>query len=203
MVNNQKVTIDTRERIVNAAAELFHQRNYSAVGINDICKQAEVVKGSFYHFFKSKEDLAIAVIDVTFAKFESMMHDFFADPGSPLGRIRKFFEFMGDAFASQKSNGNILGCPIGNLTADLSAQSESVRQRLARVFDRNMEVFARVLQEAKDAGELDEHSDVKAAAEAMVAYTQGISVLGKTYNDIHVTKRLAQHVMLLAGARTI
>ncbi|MES9859722.1 MAG: TetR/AcrR family transcriptional regulator, partial [Candidatus Thiodiazotropha sp. 4PDIVS1] len=55
--------LDTRERILATARELFHGRSYADVGIKEICSLANVQKGSFYHFFPSKQDLAMAVID--------------------------------------------------------------------------------------------------------------------------------------------
>jgi TetR/AcrR family transcriptional repressor of nem operon len=54
---------DTRSRILATARELFHGHSYANVGIQQICVAAQVQKGSFYHFFPSKRDLALAVID--------------------------------------------------------------------------------------------------------------------------------------------
>ncbi|MEW8500635.1 MAG: helix-turn-helix domain-containing protein, partial [Candidatus Thiodiazotropha taylori] len=57
------IEMDTKERILATARELFHGRSYADVGIKEICSMANVQKGSFYHFFQSKQDLAMAVID--------------------------------------------------------------------------------------------------------------------------------------------
>ena len=54
---------DARDRLVRSAGELWHQRSYADVGVSEICEHAEVQKGSFYHFFSSKRELALAVID--------------------------------------------------------------------------------------------------------------------------------------------
>jgi TetR/AcrR family transcriptional repressor of nem operon len=56
-------TRDTRQRIINAAQALIYQRSYNEVGVQEICDHAKVQKGSFYHFFPSKSDLALAVLD--------------------------------------------------------------------------------------------------------------------------------------------
>ncbi|HTO08336.1 MAG TPA: helix-turn-helix domain-containing protein, partial [Myxococcota bacterium] len=56
-------TSDARERLIDEASRLFHARSYESVGVQELCDAAEVNKGSFYHFFPSKEDLAAAVID--------------------------------------------------------------------------------------------------------------------------------------------
>ena len=54
---------DTRERLITTGLALMHARGYNAVGVQDICTEAQVHKGSFYHYFPSKRDLAIAIID--------------------------------------------------------------------------------------------------------------------------------------------
>ena len=56
-------TNDTRERIIVVAKSRFHNRSYADVGIKEICDMASIQKGSFYHFFPSKRDLVLAVID--------------------------------------------------------------------------------------------------------------------------------------------
>ena len=56
-------TSDARERLIEEASRLFHQRSYEGVGVQELCDAAEIHKGSFYHFFKSKDELAAAVID--------------------------------------------------------------------------------------------------------------------------------------------
>ena len=57
-------TSDARDRIVATAARLFLERSYQAVGVDELCQAADVRKGSFYHYFSSKSELAKAVIDL-------------------------------------------------------------------------------------------------------------------------------------------
>lgn len=54
---------DTRDRILATARELFHGRSYADEGVKEICDIAKVQKGSFYHFYPYKQNLAMAVID--------------------------------------------------------------------------------------------------------------------------------------------
>jgi TetR/AcrR family transcriptional regulator, transcriptional repressor for nem operon len=63
-------TSDAREKILSAAQSLIELRGYSALGVAEICKAADVPKGSFYYFFESKEALALAVIDERWADQE-------------------------------------------------------------------------------------------------------------------------------------
>ena len=68
-------TSDARERIVRAATRLFLTRSYHAVGIDELCAAADVGKGSLYHYFSSKSDLAKAVIDLHAAAFWARLDD--------------------------------------------------------------------------------------------------------------------------------
>ena len=56
-------TSDARERLVESCQALMHEKGYTAVGVGEVCSRAGVNKGSFYHFFPSKQDLALTVID--------------------------------------------------------------------------------------------------------------------------------------------
>ena len=56
--------MDKREKIIKISADLFHQYGYNSVGLSTILNKAEVPKGSFYHYFKSKEDLLIEAGDL-------------------------------------------------------------------------------------------------------------------------------------------
>ena len=56
-------TSDANERLMNAALDLIWEESYGTVTIDDICKRAEVKKGSFYYFFASKAELAVAALE--------------------------------------------------------------------------------------------------------------------------------------------
>ena len=57
-------TSDARERLIASAIDLIGARSYRAVSVDDLCAHAGVNKGSFYHFFPAKRDLALAAIDL-------------------------------------------------------------------------------------------------------------------------------------------
>jgi len=84
---------DTYQRILESARDLLHASSYADVGVQAICEKANVKKGSFYHFFPSKHDLTLAVIDTYFADFkESIIKDAFTSGLPPLERFARFFE---------------------------------------------------------------------------------------------------------------
>lgn len=84
---------DTRERILDSARSLIYACSYADVGVAEICSKAGVRKGSFYHYFPSKRDLTVAVLDSTFADFKHDLLDraFAADVG-PRAHLRRLID---------------------------------------------------------------------------------------------------------------
>ena len=182
---------DTRQRIIAGARDLIYSRSYAGVGVAEICERAEVRKGSFYHFFPSKQALSLAVID----DLRTIMEDrvlipAFARDLPPLQRLRRFvealYEFQRDTSAS---TGRLLGCPFGNLALELATSDEVIRRKLAAVFAGIEARFEQVLTEARAAGAIDE-VDILATAKAMLAYIEGVLLMAKTTNDPDVIRRL-------------
>ena len=183
---------DTRQRIVESARDLIYSRSYSDVGVAAICDRAGVKKGSFYHFFPSKQELMLAVIDKFIVEFkEQIFAQAFAPDMPPLGRLRRLVEL---AYHFQKeiadTLGHTLGCPFGNLAAEMSTQDESIRQKVERVFAQLESRFAATLDEAAGRGDLDADVDIESTAKAMFAYIEGIMLMAKTRNDPEVIRQL-------------
>src|SRR5262245_64796679 len=82
-------TSDTRERLIESASELWHSRSYADVGVNEICEHAGARKGSFYHFFASKQDLALAVIDSFWSRAQTRFLDPALDSARPLEKFAR------------------------------------------------------------------------------------------------------------------
>ncbi len=192
---------DARERLIGAATELWHARSYADVGVSEICDRAGVQKGSFYHFFAAKRDLAIAVID---AWWQRLGVGEFAPllTGSlpPLERLSRFVERGLEAqIALRGSVGCTLGCPFGNLVVELATVDEVVRERLARLFDEWTGLIQHAVDDAVAAGEIPE-IDTAQAARAVLAYSEGLAVMMKAEDDPDVVRDLIPGALRLVGA---
>ena len=184
-------TTDTQQRIVDAARELIYARSYADVGVAEICEQAGVQKGSFYHFFPSKRDLTLAVLDLHYLTFkEHMLDRAFADDIPPLARLTRFAKLMYE-FQKQlkQDSGRVLGCPVGNLATELATHDEPIREKIAGLFQRVQRHLRQVLKEASHAGEISD-TNLDATAQAMFAYFEGVMMLAKTQNDPEVLRKL-------------
>ena len=189
---------DTRTRILVAAREMFHGRSYADVGIQEICEAARVQKGSFYHFFPSKRELAMAVID---DMAEDWAHGFVAeafDPGLP--PVERLDYMIDAAYYWQKATadieGRMPGCLFGNLALEMSTRDDVMRAKLNAVFDRARDKFRATLDEAVRTGALAA-MNTEATASAMLAYLEGIILLAKTRNDPDVILLLGPAIKTL------
>ncbi len=182
---------DTRQRILDSARELIYSRSYMDVGVAAICERAGVKKGSFYHFFPSKQELTLTVIEEFFVTFKEQIYgDCFSSEMAPLDRLRLFLE---RAYELQREmadlTGQTLGCPFGNLAAEMSTQDGTIREKVDLMFQRMERLLAAALEEAVEQGEVGD-IDVPATAQAMVAYVEGIMLMAKTRNDPEIIRQL-------------
>lgn len=195
-------TSDARERLVTSGMMLLHRRSYGSVGVDELCEHAGVKKGSFYHFFASKRDLTLAVLEAQWEAIRDRVLDpAFAVDVSPLERIQRAFELAYRFQLGAEGDGHaIWGCPLGNLAVELGTQDDVVRAKVQEIFDRFAGYFARGLADAASAGELGAAAaDAGVVARALLAYLEGLLVLAKTADDPDLIRRLAPTPPLLAS----
>jgi len=189
---------DTRTRILATARELFHGRSYAGVGVKEICDTAQVQKGSFYYFFPSKRDLALAVIDDMAEDWaKGFVAEAFDTDLPPLERL----DYMVDAAyywqkAARDIEGRVRGCLFGNLALEVSTREEVLRAKLMAVFNKTKERFRDTLDEAVATGAM-ESLDTENTAAAMLAYLEGVIMLAKTQNDPEVIRLLGPAIKSL------
>lgn len=190
-------TSDARERLIATAIELIRARSYESVGVDALCNHAQVKKGSFYHFFPSKQDLMLAALDRYWDTMQERVFErAFLPELAPLQRIEQAFQLVARAQADmQRLKGQVTGCAIGNLASELSTQSPAIREKLAGLFDRMAAYFQAALEEAAARGEWSGNPGV--TAQALVAFLYGSIMLAKTGNDAALLERLFHQVRVM------
>ncbi|GHK02088.1 TetR family transcriptional regulator [Streptomyces sp. Y2F8-2] len=192
---------DAKEKILTAAQSLLELRGYSALGVAEICKTAGVPKGSFYYFFESKEALALAVLDEHWAAQQRDWVRILRSGAEPLKRLRQLFEETEAAQrAGQASCGSVSGCMFGNLTLELSNQTEAIRERLQQIFEAQVALVEAVISEALARGEVTV-ADTHEAAHSVVAQLEGQVLFAKLYNNTSQLSALWLNCLALLGAR--
>lgn len=187
-------------QLIEAATTLFHGRGYHAVGVSEICAEAGVRKGSFYHFFDSKRDLALAVIKSHAERWRAGVFDLQAGDGPPLERLYRFLGALHQRHEHQCREGEtILGCPLGNLALELATHDEALREAIGSSLELQVTAFERVLREARDRGELAAEIDPAEAAQALVALVEGKLMFAKLRNDAAPLASLGDDALRLLG----
>lgn len=196
-------TSDARERLIEEASRLFHERSYEGVGVQELCDAADINKGSFYHFFKSKDELAGAVIDAYWVAIrDELLAPTLADDVAPLARIERFFEELTrEQRAGRRDMGSTPGCPLANLAGELCNHEPKLRKKLARVFDGMRDALEATLRDAIAKGELPRGSNSAQGAEALVALAEGACLLSATHDDPALVGRVGRMALALIGAK--
>lgn len=167
----------TRKTILTQGARLVYEKGFNHTGIGEILKAANVPKGSFYHYFASKEDFGLALIDHMAAWAASVGDAALHDPdASPLTRLRNYFQAYADRL---ENNGFHGGCPVGNLCQEMSDQNERFRQRLESILEQMREKIGQCLQQARQSGEVSPGIDIDTTAGFILSAWQGTLLQAK------------------------
>jgi AcrR family transcriptional regulator len=181
---------------VAAAAGLFLRQGYAATGVNEIMQRAGVTAGSFYHFFATKEELLLAVVDRLGGELEAELEAAAAGGGEPLGRL-----LAAVAAARSRRAAEAPGSPLGVLAAELSVSHPEVRARIAAVYAAWIERASGLL--AAGGAQLPAELDLRALARFILAALEGGLLLARLEAGAgaidDVAAGIERHLELLAA----
>ncbi len=154
---------DTRAALVRAGTELLTEQGFVSTGIDRLLKGLGVPKGSFYHYFESKEAFGYAVIDNYRAYFARKLDRWLLDETlAPLARLAAF---VADAKAGMARYEFRRGCLVGNLGQELGATHDGFRDRLEATLGDWRNRLATCLEAARAAGEIAPEADCRRLAD--------------------------------------
>lgn len=193
-------TSDARQRLLDAALALIWERSYSGTSVDAICERAGVKKGSFYHFFSSKADLAAAAIEASHERRRAFMDDCFSPSVPPLERLRRY---LGAAYEEQarlcRETGRVLGCPLFTLGAEICHEDERLRQVINGILDQHLAYFENAVRDAAAAG-IVEAADPAARARGLFSMLEGALTQARIRNDPAFLKHLPDEALAYLGA---
>jgi TetR/AcrR family transcriptional repressor of nem operon len=193
-------TSDTRENLLAAAIELISAQSYGSVSVDDICEKAGVKKGSFYHFFASKIDLAVEAYEAYWkAEVQPWYQRIFSPDVQPRERLASWCD---EIYHEQKetfdATGHVVGCPFCSIGAEMGTQSERLRQKSEELLDRGHIHLERALREGQRDGSL-RVTDPAIQARAIGTFVLGAMLEAKLHNDPEKLKDLKGQVLALLG----
>lgn len=154
---------DTRELLIRTGVAVLTEKGYSAVGIDEILRLAQVPKGSFYHCFASKEAFGQALIAAYAAYFARKLDRWLLDADTP--PLQRLHRFISDAEKGMERHGFRRGCLVGNLGQEMGALPEAFRTQLEGVFLDWQARTAACLAAAQRTGEIAARHDCAALAQ--------------------------------------
>lgn len=146
-------------------------KSYHAVGIQEILTEVEVPKGSFYHYFESKEAFGVAIIEYYGEQLANIIRNKLLDTQhSPKERIRAYYLGIRSYYAK---NGCERGCLVAKLATEVADHSVQMRDALKREFDKWTGLFAACIREGQAIGEISSQQDADLLAEFLYTAWEG------------------------------
>ncbi len=187
----------TRDKLLQTSLELMWTNSYGTVSVDDICKKAGVKKGSFYHFFPSKSDLAVAAFEEEWAKKKSWYDRIFSSSLAPLDRFREFCrEALKQQELKKSEIGYVCGCPYTTIGSELCSYDDSVRSKATEIIDRTRQYYESAIREAISRGEIPPCDPAKKSRE-VYNYMIGCLMHARIANDIDALSELESGILHL------
>ena len=155
---------NTRQHILETGHRIISGKGFASVGLNEILKSAGVPKGSFYHYFPSKDAFVLVILDAYAAYLLRKLDRHFGNESlSPLDRVHAFVD---DACQGVERYDFSRGCLVGNLGQEVGSLNETIQLRLEAIFQSWEARLAACLQRAVTTGEVRSATDCAAMAHA-------------------------------------
>lgn len=162
---NIETSKPTKERIMEAAEEIMLEKGFHSVGLNQILTAVKVPKGSFYHYFKSKDEFGVELLKYYLTRTTSLKREMLLSVTQETNPVRRLFDYLDGGLAYiQKIDGKF-PCLVLKMASEVTDLSESMRKELAKGFEDWIGIFKDVLDEAVEKKLLHDNFDTRAEAE--------------------------------------
>ena len=196
------MTRDTRQRIVEAARELFWLKGYGSTSIADILSRSQVNSGSLYYFVPGKQDLLVAVLEAYRDGIEAMLlapaWDGIDDP------VERVFALLATYRRALVETDCAYGCPIGSLALELHEPDLPVRALLAENFRVWIDAIEACLRSA--GARFPVSTDLRALGELVLSVMEGAVMQARTFRDVahfdRAVDQLRMHIAVLTREAT-
>ena len=187
---NAPATIPKKQMLIGATIGLILKHGYAGTTVDLICAEAGVTKGSFFHYFDSKEAIMYAAMDAWSAGWKGIVTDAnFEGISDPVERVFKLLDVMSAAYMDPRCD---IGCVVGNIAQELSLSNGAMRKECERHFEMWLEVTVKLLTDAKLAQNAS--FDPDGVGRFMIAMVQGSMLVAKTMDDRIILAANVEHL---------
>jgi TetR/AcrR family transcriptional regulator, transcriptional repressor for nem operon len=184
----------SKQALLDAGGKLLRERGYGGAGVAEILKTAGVPKGSFYHYFASKDAFVAEVLDLYVSEQRQRIEEHLGRRDRPpLERLRGFFESEAERHRREGCRG---GCLVSNLGQELADANPEMRGKLEAILKDWTGRFSDCLAEATRSGAVPEGSDVRGLGDFIMNGWQGALLRMKTLKS---ARPLHQFIELTFG----
>ncbi|MBV9391144.1 MAG: TetR/AcrR family transcriptional regulator [Verrucomicrobia bacterium] len=176
---------DTRLKLLQTALDLFWEKSYGSVSVDDICACCGVNKGSFYYAFKSKSELSIAALEHYWAHSCRPSFDaIFSDQVPPLERLQTYCQTIANSqLAKYQKTGKICGCPFSSIGCELSTQDDPVREKIQEIAARTIKYIAGAVRDAIEENLIKPRVSAGEIAKQVYCYVVGCVMQSRIENN--------------------
>jgi TetR/AcrR family transcriptional repressor of nem operon len=161
----------TKDRILHAAEEIILAKSFHSVGLNEILSAVKVPKGSFYHYFASKEQFGVELLKHYLEEHTARLRKFFAEPGATaLEKLSSFWNYVISRVTEGDCGAN---CLVSKLSMEVTSFSEPMREVLADGLARWRRIYAEVIREGHRDRSIRSEIDAEEAAALIQDFWQG------------------------------
>lgn len=171
---------DLRQHILDVAKPLMLRKGFTAVGLTELLAAAQIPKGSFYHYFASKEAFGDALLNWYFSGQLAHLDALLAQPGTAAERLMSYWQYWLDSQACDDRNAKCLAVKLSGEVSDLS---ENMRATLERGTQGIIRRLAHCIEAGKADGSLPVDRDAEILATALYQMWLGASLLAKIRHD--------------------
>jgi TetR/AcrR family transcriptional repressor of nem operon len=195
-----------RDEIIDSALELVRSHGYHRASLDAILSASGAGKGQFYHYFRSKEDFGIALLERAWARecasIRGHLESVRVSSSDPLDDIFRALDLI---VSANRDNPCAAGCIFGTLAQEMAAEHERFRTQLASVFRQQADLFADRFADAKARGVLPHDVNEQELARFLLSVLEGSLLLMKTERSVAYLEegvsRFKEYVLLLATHR--
>jgi TetR/AcrR family transcriptional repressor of nem operon len=165
---------ETKTRLLETALELIWQSNYNSVGVNEICKQAGVTKGGFYHHFESKASLFCAASEYYWQSIKRDLDELLSPANTPLEQLENLIQFIfRTKFGDDPST--IRGCPFFSAGLQTGCEDSTINDNLYQMSQNCVKYNLALVRALSASDYLEGQSDSQRVARLLSQYVQGVS----------------------------
>ena len=192
---NRHPELDTREHLLATGEQLCLQRGFTAMGLSELLRVAKVPKGSFYHYFRSKEDFGVILLEQYYQQYTRLLTERFSQP---IGNYRdKLLSYYQDSLTLFCQQGKIAGCLTVKLSAEVCDLSEDMRTTIAKGTSEIIALLADALERAREEQSLIFEGDSLSRAQIFYTLWLGANLHAKVSRSAMPLENALSHIRSL------